>query len=170
MLASLLSTESHGWLYLSFGNILALLVALFVVGVSCNALFNRYLHALRDFPGPFWGSVTDFYNTCLFATSQVHLKMLKLHEKHGESVTPFAVENYNKTDAQVQPGSVIRIAPNLLSFSDPFLLPEIYHRHVEKTPFYSTAMTGETPPLVLAQSDTEHATKLKLLSPTVCLI
>ncbi len=65
-------------------------------------------------------------------------------------------------------GNIVRISPNLLSFSNPVLLPEIYHRHVEKTPFYSTAVTGDTTPLLLAQSDAEHTNKVKMLSPTDC--
>ncbi|KAL8897227.1 MAG: hypothetical protein Q9192_002681 [Flavoplaca navasiana] len=146
MLTSLLSIERHGWLQVDFSSLLATATLLILVYLGYRAIYNRRLHSLRSFPGPFWGSITDFYNTYLLGTARGHLKMLELHDKYG---------------------SVIRISPNLLSFSDPTLLPEIYHRHVEKTPFYSTAVTGETPPLVLAQSESEHTTKVKMLNPTV---
>ncbi len=71
-----------------------------------------------------------------------------------------------KTNIQ---GSVIRIAPNLLSFTDPLLLPKVYHRAAEKTPFYSTGLAGEAPPLLQIESHSQHAAKLKIIAPTVSL-
>ena len=67
-------------------------------------------------------------------------------------------------------GPYLRLAPNLLSISDPLLLPEIYHRHVDKTPFYSIGFAGEVAPLLQLQDDREHAAKLKALSPIVSLL
>lgn len=127
--------------------LLAMLILIFCVA-TYNALYNRYFHPLHRFPGPFWGSVTDLYHTYLLSTSRVHLKQLKLHQAYG---------------------SVIRVSPNLLCFSDPTLLPSVYHRHSEKTPFYSPGMAGEKRPLLQIQGDVEHAASLKILSPTVDL-
>ena len=64
-------------------------------------------------------------------------------------------------------GPVLRLAPNLLSFTDPCLLPIVYHRAAEKTPFYSTGLAGDIAPLLQIQSHGEHATKQKILAPTV---
>ena len=64
-------------------------------------------------------------------------------------------------------GPFVRIAPNLISFDDPVLLPQIYHLHANKTPFYSTGIAGEVPPLLQTVDDEEHAKKLKVLSSTV---
>ncbi|KAL8671557.1 MAG: hypothetical protein Q9168_003942 [Polycauliona sp. 1 TL-2023] len=157
MLAAYFSAESHGWLQIIFANISASGALLTLIYLLYCLAYNRYLHPLRNFPGPAWGSMTDFYHTYLFGTGRGHLKMLDLHKKYGPESTNL-----------VNIGSIIRVSPNLLSFSDPMLLPEIYHRHDEKTPFYSTAMTGEKAPLVMSQSDSEHTSKVKMLSPTVC--
>lgn len=147
--------------------LLAMLILIFCVA-TYNALYNRYFHPLHRFPGPFWGSVTDLYHTYLLSTSRVHLKQLKLHQaygsykgSHGEAITQLT----NPSSL----GSVIRVSPNLLCFSDPTLLPSVYHRHSEKTPFYSPGMAGEKRPLLQIQGDVEHAASLKILSPTVDL-
>ena len=59
------------------------LTALCFLAFICIATYNRYFHPLHKFPGPFWGSITDFYNTYLFSTRKVHLKLLALHEHYG---------------------------------------------------------------------------------------
>ena len=64
-------------------------------------------------------------------------------------------------------GPVVRMSPNLLCFNDPTRLPEVYHRHSEKTPFYSPGMAGEKRPLLQIQGDLEHAAQLKIIGPTV---
>ena len=72
------------------------------------------------------------------------------------------------TNARV--GSIVRIGPNQLSFDDPKLIPLVYNREAEKTPFYSTGLAGEVAPLLQIQGHREHAAKLKTLSATVGLI
>ena len=62
------------------------------------------------------------------------------------------------------------MSPNLLCFSDPTLLPEIYHRYSEKTAFYHPGIAGEERPLLQTRGPLEHAAKVKILSPTVGLI
>ena len=64
-------------------------------------------------------------------------------------------------------GPVLRIAPNLLSFSDPLLLPEVYHRRADKTTFYSTGIAGDIAPLLQLQSYDEHSAKRKVIAPSV---
>ena len=51
-----------------------------------RAVYNRYLHPLRRFPGPFCASVSDLYNTYIFGTRKGHLKLLELHERYGANV------------------------------------------------------------------------------------
>lgn len=61
------------------------------------------------------------------------------------------------------------MAPNLLSFSDPTLLPEVYHLRAEKTEFYNPGIAGGQPVLLLTKKDKEHAAMLKTLGPTVSM-
>ena len=64
-------------------------------------------------------------------------------------------------------GPVLRLGPNLRSFTDPQLLPKVYHRAAEKTSFYNTGIAGEVAPLLQIQSHGQHAARLKVLAPTV---
>jgi cytochrome P450 len=58
------------------------------------------------------------------------------------------------------------VAPNLLAFSDARLLPEIYHRRVDKTEFYSTGILGEIAPPFQTLKHEEHAAKRKRIAPS----
>ena len=51
----------------------------------CNGIYNRYFHPLRQFPGPFWGSVTDFYKIYLIATKHISTYEMELHHKYGRN-------------------------------------------------------------------------------------
>ena len=52
--------------------------------ILLRGFYNRYLHPLRDFPGPFWGSLTDFYKLFIISRMDAHTRGLKLHEKYGQ--------------------------------------------------------------------------------------
>ena len=43
-------------------------------------------------------------------------------------------------------GSVVRLAPNLLSISDPRMLPDVYHRYADKSGLYTHGVMGERAP------------------------
>ena len=60
----------------------------------------------------------------------------------------------------------MRVAPNLLAFDDPKLLPLVYHRRVDKTDFYSTGILGEIPPPFQTLKHEEHAAKRKRVAPS----
>lgn len=64
-------------------------------------------------------------------------------------------------------GPVVRVAPNLLAFNDPGLLPKVYHRHADKTDFYSTGILGRIAPPFQTQNHQEHAAKRKRIAPSV---
>ena len=51
-----------------------------------RATYNRYLHPLRHFPGPFWASVTDFYKLYLLYTGDLTSLSLKQHRTYGKSI------------------------------------------------------------------------------------
>lgn len=52
--------------------------------ILLRGFYNRYLHPLRDFPGPFWGSVTDFHKLFIVSRMDAHTRGLKLHQKYGQ--------------------------------------------------------------------------------------
>ena len=84
MLASMLSSiESRGWLQKNLASISMLPVPLAFFWLGLHVTYNRYFHPLRHFPGPFWGSIKDIYNTYLFGTSRNHPKVLHVHKKYG---------------------------------------------------------------------------------------
>ena len=62
-------------------------IALFAV---FKGLYNRYLHPLRKFPGPFWGSVTDFYKLYVVSKMDAHTRGVEMHKKYGQSRKPLA--------------------------------------------------------------------------------
>ena len=168
MLASMLSLWAPKLFDSGIHHVLSAILVLIFCVATYNALYNRYFHPLHRFPGPFWGSVTDLYHTYLLGTGQVHLKQLRLHQSYGSHEGSRSGE-INQLINPSSLGSVIRVSPNLLCFSDPTLLPSVYHRHSEKTPFYSPGMAGEERPLLQIQGDVEHAANVKILSPTVDL-
>ena len=43
-------------------------------------------------------------------------------------------------------GTVVHLAPNLLSISDPQMLPNGYHRYADKSEFYIYGVLGERAP------------------------
>ena len=80
-------------------------------------LYQRFLHPLSRYPGPFWASLTDLYKISLLCTGRLPAHLLQLHEKYGD---------------------VIRIGPNELTFSDAAAVSDIYKvgRVMEKGPMY----------------------------------
>lgn len=83
MLASIISLQVPKLAEFNLYQAFVTVLGLFILALLSHATYNRYFHPLRQFPGPFWGSVTDIYNTYLFGTRQVHLEQLKLHAKYG---------------------------------------------------------------------------------------
>ena len=133
---------------LSFIHCAGLFAGVFVGYALYRAIYNRYFHPLRHFPGPFWGSVSDFFKLWILHTKQAHTLGLKYHEKYGP---------------------VVRAAPNLLAVNDPLLLPQIYHRRVDKTDVYTTGVLGELAPPFQTIKHEEHAAKRKRVANSVCV-
>ena len=63
------------------------LPALFLgtVAILLQALYNHYFHTLSTIPGPFWGSITQFYLVRVIAS--VPMLGLELHKKHGMTLS-----------------------------------------------------------------------------------
>lgn len=62
---------------------------------------------------------------------------------------------------------MIRVAPNLLVFDDPKLLPKVYHRYADKSDFYSAGILGSVTPPFQTKEHKEHAAKRKRIAGSV---
>ncbi|TAQ85503.1 hypothetical protein B7494_g6168 [Chlorociboria aeruginascens] len=138
---------------------LATIIGLFVL----KGIYNRYFHPLRHFPGPFWGSVTDFYKLYIVAQMDAHTRGVQMHQKYGKFPI---LDSQNLSFLHYEPttGPIVRVAPNLLAFDQATLLPEVYHRRVDKTDFYSTGILGETAPPFQTLKHKDHAAKRKRIA------
>ena len=78
-----------------------------VLAVACVAylLKNRYNRGLNKYPGPFLASLTNWWRFWDVYKRRPELTHIRLHEEHGD---------------------VVRLGPNVLSFSDPKALKSIY--------------------------------------------
>ena len=97
---------------------LQLAFILFGVGYACYSLiYQRYLHPLRKFPGPFWATQTHLWKAYQLFTHRMPERLLALHEKYGP---------------------VVRYGPNDLSFQSPAAIAPIYKtgREMPKSDFY----------------------------------
>ncbi|KAE8373926.1 cytochrome P450 [Aspergillus bertholletiae] len=74
---------------------------------------------LRHIPGPFLASVTNLYRMSWVSTTRAHLILQDVHKKYGE---------------------VVRIGPNMVSFSNPAAIPTVYPMRagLPKSDFYVT--------------------------------
>ena len=54
-------------------------------------IYNRYLHPLRNIPGPFWSSVTDLYKLFVLSSHDITQFSLKLHERYGKRQAPISM-------------------------------------------------------------------------------
>ena len=68
-------------------------------------LYARYSQGLNAYPGPFLASVSGVWRVWYTWYHRHEKPLVKLHEEYGE---------------------VVRIAPNVLSFSDPRAIKDIY--------------------------------------------
>lgn len=79
--------------------------AALAVVFTAYILSNRYNRGLNKYPGPFLASLTNWWRFWDVYKRRPELTHIKLHEKHGD---------------------VVRLGPNMLSFSDPKALKSIY--------------------------------------------
>ena len=104
--------------FLTKANVLLALeisAVLLVLYAISSAIFNRFFHPYRHFPGPFWATITPiwYWRAVRYGRAQDHSR--PLHKKYG----PF-----------------VRVAPNQISISDPEAIETIYG---SKKPFAKSA-------------------------------
>jgi cytochrome P450 len=103
------------------------------------------LHPLAQYPGPFWASITDIWNVAAYYSGQQPYRLTRLHERYG---------------------SVVRYAPNRLSFTSADAVNTIYikgSRTFPKTEFYDTFGGGKNTHLFIHKNPTEHAVRRRIL-------
>ncbi|KUJ24271.1 cytochrome P450 [Mollisia scopiformis] len=121
--------------------ILSILVTLIFLGI-----YNRYFHPLSHIPGPFWSSVTDLFKLYVLLSQDLSTMGIELHKKYGP---------------------VVRVAPNMLSFSDPYMIPRIYHKKADKSDFWTPGALGRPPAMIQVKDHQEHAAKRRILAPAI---
>lgn len=145
------------------------LVLLSMSATIGKGICNRYFHPLSRFPGPFWASMTDIY--LAFFIKSIPTYGLEMHKKHGKhcgcSNRGPLIGIYGSHWPISFAGPFVRLAPNMLSFSDPRLLPEVYHRQADKPPFYASWLFGETAAMFQTLPHGEHAAKKKVVASCV---
>ena len=63
---------------------IVLTVGVIAVGaLLARGIYNRYFHPLRDFPGPVWASVSDFWKLYICWTKESHTIGIELHKLYG---------------------------------------------------------------------------------------
>ena len=72
----------------------------FLTWQSCRTWWR-----LRQIPGPLPAKITNFQRMSWIRTKRAHLILQGLHERYGE---------------------VVRIGPNMVSFSNPDVIPSVY--------------------------------------------
>ncbi|KAH8894503.1 isotrichodermin C-15 hydroxylase [Thozetella sp. PMI_491] len=127
----------------------AIAVSLYLFYLILQAVYNIFLHPLRGYPGP----ITHRASRIPWAISQMRgtkpFKLQKLHDKYG---------------------SVVRVAPNFLSYTDGRAWKEIYgHRpgpfSTMPKPVMFYGATGTLMTNISNADDEEHARLRKALAP-----
>ena len=77
----------------------------FLVFILIKLVINRYFQGLSKYDGPFLASLTDFWRPIFIHWTRHNQGILDLHRKYG---------------------SVVRVGPNALSFSEPEAVKDIY--------------------------------------------
>lgn len=104
-------------------------------------LYNLFLHPLRKFPGPLSCAITTIPHTRLTLSGLSHKKHLALHRKYGE---------------------VVRIAPNMLSFSHPDAIKDVRgHRRAGEPEHGKDPVSTRLNPDNIVGSNREHHTRFR---------
>jgi len=67
--------------YLGYG--VACILALYAV---IYAVYQRFLHPLAQYPGPFWASITDLWQVFEFLSLKQPYRLTELHKRYGPVV------------------------------------------------------------------------------------
>ncbi|KAI8633672.1 cytochrome P450 CYP4/CYP19/CYP26 subfamily [Xylariaceae sp. FL1651] len=115
----------------------------------------RVYWRLRSFPGPFWARFTNVQRVYWVQSTRSHIIHEEMHKHYGDFV---------------------RFGPNMVSISDPSLIPDVYpvRRGLPKGSFYRSLMPysrhGSAQPLVFnTRDETLHMQMKKPIAPLFSL-
>jgi hypothetical protein len=74
--------------YISFADLTASSVlktfaSCFLVYYVTSVIYTRYFHSLSAFPGPFFGSISNFWKLWILSTTESHTRALDYHKTYG---------------------------------------------------------------------------------------
>jgi cytochrome P450 len=109
-----------------------------------RAVYNIYLHPLRSYPGPKLWAATRIMWTHAMQSGDYHRKLHRLHDQYG---------------------SVVRTAPNELSFIDPAALKDIYsNRKIPKTGIWAGQEEERHPISIVSTDESTHLRNRRALA------
>lgn len=127
--------------------------------------YNLYYHPLAKIPGPLLGRATSWY--LVFVICSVPTLGHELHKKYGMSRFLRSGHAEALTPGTVTTGPIVRLAPNMLSFSDATLLPIIYNNSADKPNFYDSWIFGRVAAMFQTLNNQDHHAKKRLVAPCV---
>ncbi|KAI0133752.1 benzoate 4-monooxygenase cytochrome P450 [Xylariales sp. AK1849] len=120
-------------------------VALLFIGAIVYVVYQRYLHPLASYPGPFWASITDLWQVYQFLSLKQPYHLTELHEKYG---------------------SFVRYGPDKLSITAEEVIPLVYQkggRMMPKTEFYD-AYGAKIPNVFGMRDENAHSIRRRLMA------
>lgn len=133
-------TQTHPGSMHYYKLLIALLFAFFAYIV-----YQRAWHPLSRFPGPFWASITDFYNVLDWISGQHPYRLTDLHTRYGP---------------------IVRYGPNRLSFTSSDVVKTVFIKGLKtfpKTEFYDTFGNSRMPHVFMHKDPVAHAAHRRLL-------
>lgn len=127
--------------------VLELFAASFIVYLVSVATYNRYFHPLKDFPGPFWASITSLWYYRAIIASKHDDYQLEIHRKYGP---------------------MVRLAPGHIQIADPEAIETIYgpKQNFLKSHFYTPfdAKISPTPDTFVIRDDKTHTERRRAVA------
>ncbi|KAH7070335.1 putative cytochrome P450 [Paraphoma chrysanthemicola] len=145
--------------------VLGAVAVLVVVHTVGRALYLLVFHPLAKFPGPKLAALSNLWYTHALWTKQIHVHIMDAHRKYG--IVPATPHQLARELNRIA-GSVVRIAPNELSFDTITSRETIYghsgSRRFLKSPLYDGFVNGGEPSLVGIKDPIVHSKKRKFLA------
>lgn len=124
------------------------LIGTYMVYLFGLAIYNRYFHPLKDIPGPFWASISPLWLYRAISLARWEEYQLPIHKRYG---------------------SMVRLAPNHVQFSDPEAVDTIYgtKHNMAKSDFYAPfdSKISPTPDTFCSLDNATHDRRRRAVAP-----